>query len=96
MVVVGVPHEGAGQEVLGTSIQALSALLYAGDGLIAFSKSAHVQGEFEALMGLFEHVGLQTNEVKTVSMACWICRTPHAWSMVAYNQRVTDIGISYK
>ena len=54
-------QEGAVQEGLGTSIQALSALFYANDGLVAFPKSARLQGAFNALTGLFDHVGLRTN-----------------------------------
>ena len=60
MTVVGAPQEGDGQEVLGTSIQALSALLYADDRILALPESACLQGEFDALAGLFDIVGLRT------------------------------------
>ena len=60
--VVGGWQEGAGQEGLGMSIQALPALFY-GDGvLVASPESACLQGAFDALKGLFNHVGLRTNE----------------------------------
>ena len=62
VTVVGVPQKGSGREVLGTSIQDLSSIFYAVDGLIVFLNSAHFQGAFDALTGLFDRVGLQTKE----------------------------------
>ena len=78
------------------SIQALSALFYAHDGLVASPKSACLQGAFDALTGLFVHVSLWTNEGKTVSMKCRTCQTPHACSMKAYTKQVTGRGLSYR
>ena len=49
VTVVGGAKEDAGQEVLGTSTQALSALFYAGYGPIAPPESARLQGVFDAL-----------------------------------------------
>ena len=80
VTVVGGHQEGAGQEGLGTTIQALSALFYADDGFVASPESARLQGAFDALKGLFDRVGLRTNKGKTVSMACRPCHTPQAWS----------------
>ena len=40
VTVVRDPQDGAGQEVLGTSIQALLALFYAKDGLVSSPESA--------------------------------------------------------
>ena len=67
--------EGTGQ-VLGASIQALVALFNAGDELFASLESACLQGAFDTLTGLFDRVGLQTNEGKTIIMACRPCHTP--------------------
>ena len=51
MTVVGGPQEGDGREGLVTSIQALLALFYADNGLVASPESARLQGEFNALGG---------------------------------------------
>ena len=61
MKVVGGTQEGAEHEVLGASIKALLELFYANDGLIIFPESARIQGSFDALTDLFDHVGLRTN-----------------------------------
>ena len=47
-----------------------AALLYADDGMVASSDPACLQGAFNALVGLFDRVGLQTNVGKTVGMVC--------------------------
>ena len=54
----GPPQEGTGQEGLGTSIQARLVLLYTNDGLVASPKRARLQGEVDALTGLFEYMSL--------------------------------------
>ena len=64
--VVRGPQEGARQEGLGTSIQALSALFYTNDVLFLSPESARLQGAFDALTGLFNRLGLRTNKRKTV------------------------------
>ena len=46
-MVVGGVQESSGQEVLDTSIQALSELFYANYGLAASPKSARLQGGFD-------------------------------------------------
>ena len=78
VAVVGAPKEGAGQEGLGTPIQSLFMLFYNDDGLVAPPESACLQEASDALTGLFNRVGLRTNEGKTVIMACRPCHTPHA------------------
>ena len=82
VTVVGGPQEGTRQG-LGTSILTQLDLLYANGVLVASPESARLQGAFDALMGLFGQVGLQTKVGKTVSMACWPCHTPYTWSMEA-------------
>ena len=62
------PARRAGQEGLGTSIQALSAILYANDGLVTSPERAFFQGVCDALTGLLDQVGLRTNKGKMVSM----------------------------
>ena len=94
--VVKGPQEGSGQEVLGTSIQTLSALFYADDVLIVSPESARLKGSFDALTRLFDRVGLCTNEGNMMSMSCRPCRTPHTWSKEAYTQGVMGQGLSYR
>ena len=96
VTVVGVPQEGSGKEFLGTSIQALSALFYSDDRLVALPESARLQGAFDALTGLFDRMGLRTNEGNMASMECCPCQTPHAWSTEAYTWKVMERGLSYK
>ena len=62
-------YQGDTVQGLGESIQTLAALFCAGDGLIVSPESSRLQGTFEVLMGLFDQVGLLTNEGKMVSMA---------------------------
>ena len=47
-----------------------AALFYAYGGMILSSDPRWIQWVFNALVGLFEHVRLRTNVVKTVSMTC--------------------------
>ena len=76
VTVVGRTQEGAKQEGLGTSIQALLELFYANDGLVVSPESARLQRASDALTGLFDEVGLRTNRGKTASMACRPCLPP--------------------
>ena len=48
-----------------------AALIYADDGMVAFSDLRWLQWEFDTLVSLFERVGLRTSVKKTVSMVCW-------------------------
>ena len=74
----------------------LATLLYADDGIVASPESAHLQGAFNVLTVLFDHVGLCINEGKTVIMACRTCHPPHVWSKEAYTWLVTRQGLSYR
>ena len=49
---------------------------------------------FDALIGLFNRVGLQINEGKMTIMACRPYHTPLACSTEDYTQQVTGRGIS--
>ena len=50
-----------------------AALFYADDGMIASSDTRWLQWAFTILVGLFDIVGLKTNQQKTVSMDCRPC-----------------------
>ena len=94
--VVGVTHEGVGQEGLGTSIQALSKLFHTNDGIVALPERIRPQGVFDDLTGLFDRVGLRINDGKKVRMACSQCHTPHTWSTGAYTRQMMVRGILYR
>ena len=51
-----------------------AALFYADNGMVASSDPRWLQWEFDALVGLFERVGLRTNVGKTVIMVCRPCQ----------------------
>ena len=54
----------------GKKVRHKAALFYADDGMVASSDPLWLPWAFNALVGLFEHVGLHTNEGKMVSMTC--------------------------
>ena len=49
-------------------------LFYANNGMVASWDPAWIQGAFNALVGLFDRVGLQKNFGKTFSMVCHPCQ----------------------
>ena len=48
-------------------------LFYADNGMVALSDPVWMKGPFNALVGLFDRVGLRTNAGKTVGMVCHPC-----------------------
>ena len=74
-----------------------TTLLYVDDGMVASSDPAWLQGAFNALVGLFDRVGLRKNVGKTVSMVCHPCQaTAGNTTQVAYGRRLMGEGKSYK
>ena len=80
----------------GREVRHQAALLYADDGMVASSDPAWIQGTFNALVGLFDRVGLQTNFGKTVSVVCHPCQAAGNITQAAYGRRLTGEGNSYK
>ena len=67
---------------------------YADNGMVASSDSAWLQGAFNALVGLFDRVGLRTNGWKSVSMVCHPCLAAAGKiTQEAYGRRLTRGGI---
>ena len=64
--------------------------------MVALSDPAWLQGAFNALVGLFYRVGLQTNVWKTVGMVCHPCQAAGNITQVAYRRRLTGEGNSYR
>ena len=72
-----------------------AALFYADDGMVASSDPRWLQWAFNALVRLFDCVGLHTNVGKTVSMTCRPCPTAGNLSKVAYGHKMTGEGPTY-
>ena len=71
-------------------------MFYAEEGMVASSYPAWLQGAFNALVGLFDRVGLQTNVGKTVGMVCHTCQAAGNLTTTAYRRRITGEGQSYR
>ena len=69
---------------------------YADDGMIALTDPRWLQWAFTSLVGLFDRVGLKTNQHKTVSMACWPCNATGNRSEKSYKHTMTGKGLSPK
>ena len=73
-----------------------NSLFYTDDSMVASSDSRWLQGAFSTLVGLFDRVGLLTNSGNTVGMVCLPCQAARTQSEVAYEQRMTGEGPSYR
>ena len=71
-----------------------AALFYADDGMIASTDPRWLQWDFTILVGLFDRVGLKTNQRKTVSMACWPCSAAGNRLEQSYMHTMTGKGLS--
>ena len=73
-----------------------SAVFYADDGMVVSLDPAWIQGAFNALVAIFDRVGLLTNVGKTASMVCHPCRAvARNRTSEAYGRRITGVGRSY-
>ena len=73
-----------------------AALFYANDGMVVLSDPHWIQWAFDALVSLFEQVGLQNNVGKTVSMDCRPCQVAGTQSVAVYWRRMTGEGPTYR
>ena len=64
--------------------------------MVALSDPHWLQWAFNALVGLFERVGLRTNVGKTVSMTCRPCPATGNQSEEAYGREMTGEGPTYR
>ena len=64
--------------------------------MVASSDPAWLQVAFNALVGLFDRVGLQTNVMNTVGMVCHPCQAAGNITTAVYGRRITGEGNSYK
>ena len=72
------------------------ALFYADDGMVTLWDPGGIQGVFNALIGLFDRVGLRTNVGKTVGMVCHPCEAAGNLTMETYGSSITVMGQSYR
>ena len=73
-----------------------AALFYADNSMVASSDPTWIQGEFNALVVLFDRVGVQTNSGKTVSMVCHPCQATGNRTQATYGRRLTGEGSLYR
>ena len=73
-----------------------NALFYADNVIVASSDPQWLQGAFSTLVSLFDRVGLWTNVRKTLGMVCRKCQGEGTQLEVAYRQRMTGEGPSYR
>ena len=57
--------------------------------MVALSDPAWLQGTFNALVGLFDRLGLQKNVGKKVGMVCHPCQAVGNITQAAYGRRLT-------
>ena len=72
------------------------ALFYADAGMVASSDPHWLQWAFDALVSLFEGVGLRKNVGKTVSMVCRPCQATGTKLEAAYVRKMTGEGSTYR
>ena len=73
-----------------------AALFYADNGMVASSNPRWLQWAFNALVSLFERVGLQKNVGKTVSMVCKPCQAEGNKTEAAYGRKMKGKGTTYQ
>ena len=72
------------------------AVFYANYGMVVLSDPAWIQGAFNALVAIFDRVGLLTNVRKMVSMVCHPCQAGAGnRTEEAYGRRLTGVGRFY-
>ena len=69
-----------------------ATLFYADDGMLASSDPRWLHWEFTILVGLFDRVGLKTNQQNLVSMTCRPCSTPGNRPEASYTHTMTGAG----
>ena len=62
----------------------------------SLGKRSGLQWAFNALVGLFERMGLRKNVVKTVSMVCRQCQAAGNQSEAAYGRKMTGEELTYR
>ena len=72
-----------------------SEVFYADNSMVVSLDPAWIQSAFNALVAIFDRVGLLTNVGKTISMVCHPCQAGSGnRAEKAYGRRVTGMGKS--
>ena len=71
-------------------------MFYADDGMVASPDATWLQVAFNALVGLFDRVGLQKKLGKTVGMLCHPFQAAGNITKAAYGRRITGGGKHYR
>ena len=79
-------------EGLGRVFQTLYAFFYIDDMLLDSQSPSRLQASLEVLMGLFDHVGIQTKFVTIVGMTCVPCLISQSLLKVSYTRRMNRVG----
>ena len=87
--VTGFLEESEARGELGQEGRHQAALFYADDGMVASLDPVWLKVAFNALVGLFDRVALQTNVEKTVGMVCHLCQAARNLNTAAYMRRIT-------
>ena len=80
----------------GNKVRHQADLFYVDDDMVASSDPRWLQWAFDALVSLFERVGLRTNIWKTVSMVCRPCQAAGTQLVAAYGRKMTGEGPTYR
>ena len=92
----GIVEEAEARGETGREGQHQSAVFYADDGMVVSSDPDCLQGEFNALVAIFDRVGLLTNVRKMVRMVCHPCRAEAGnRTEEAYGRMLRGEGRSY-
>ena len=70
----------------------MAVYLYSDNRIIALTRSTRLQQDFDTLIYIFDLVGLRTNLLKTVRMACRSCCALGGQSAEAYGIQMTGGG----
>ena len=87
--VQGVLEELEASREMGQEGRHQAAFFYADSGMVALLDPAWLQGAFNALVGLFDRLGLQTTVGKTVGMVCHPCQAAGNLTTAVYGRRIT-------
>ena len=84
-----------GRRLTEEGLKVQEAILYAEDGMVAYTNPGWLQTAFDTLIGIFDRAGMNMNVRKTVGMVCHPCREAGVRSDEAYTQRMMGAGRRY-
>ena len=94
--VVVVARKESGTEDFGRSVQTLSALLYADNGILAYPWPSWIQDALDVLTGLFGWVMMRVDVKNMVVMTCPSFRLSVQHSVATYEWQMMEEVPSYR